>query len=398
MQTKLWVSSGAMVLGLVTASCGSDPETPEQGPSAGMHAATTSPVMTGGAGHPSAAGSTAAGATAAPSAGKSGTTIPTIGAAGSGAAGSTTTSAGSTAAASGGAGAGGTPSSAAGSGGEAAGMGASGMSGAAGSDTTDPGGGFIREDDPTEASAKDKGKFSVEMYTSGFSGAGKDFGGATIYYPTDADPPFAMVAVVPGFTAFQSSIAGWGPFLASHGIVTMTIDTITTSDPPAQRSDELMGALKSLTGENTREGSPLKGKLATDRQAVSGWSMGGGGTLIAASKNPSLKAAVSFAAWGPSGGGMNKVPALMFEGTVDPLAAGMSEPYYDQVPDSTPKMLFEVNGAGHDVANNPRNSMNMIGLYGLSWFKVYLEGDMRYKQFLLAPKPSITAKFETNLQ
>jgi dienelactone hydrolase len=259
---------------------------------------------------------------------------------------------------------------------------------------------FIREDDPTEASAKANGKYMVKMYTSGFSGTGKDFGAATVYYPQDADPPFTSVAVVPGFTAYQSSIAAWGPFLASHGIVTMTIDTLTTSDPPAQRATELDGALKSLQGENEREGSPLKGKLAKDHQGVSGWSMGGGGTLIAASKNASstVRAAVSFAAWGPTGGAMDKVPVLMFEGTTDPLAAGMSEPYYMQVPDSTPKMLFEVNGAGHDVANSPRNSMSTIGLYGLSWFKVYLEGDMRYKQFLLLPKPSITAKFETNVK
>ena len=127
--------------------------------------------------------------------------------------------------------------------------------------------------------------------------------------------------------------------------------------------------------------------------------MGGGGTLIASSKTPSLKAAVSFAAWGPTGGAMDKVPVLMFEATADPLAAGMSDGYYAAVPESVPKMLFEVNGAGHDVANNPRNSSGIIGQYGLSWFKVFFEGDMRYKQFLTAPKPSITtSKFKTNVK
>jgi dienelactone hydrolase len=387
-----------MVVGLATMSCGSDPEASKPG-LAGSGATTG--AVTGVAGRAGAAPTgTAAGSVAQATAGKTGTTIlPTTTAGSSAVAGSGGTTAAGTAAGSS-SGSGGTAgqSYAAGTGGSTAGAGGSaGVGGAAGS-PTDPGDGFIREDAPTEASAKAKGKFTVEMYTSGFSGNRQDFGGATIYYPTDADPPFASVAVVPGFTAYQSSIAGWGPFLASHGIVTMTIDTLTTSDPPAQRSDELMGALKSLVGENTREGSPLKGKLDTTRQGVSGWSMGGGGTLIAASKNPSLKAAVSFAAWGPSGGANNKVPALMFEGTTDPLAAGMSEPYYGQVPDSTPKMLFEVNGAGHEVANNPRNSMGMIGLYGLSWWKVYLENDQRYKQFLLAPKPSITAKFETNVK
>jgi dienelactone hydrolase len=308
---------------------------------------------------------------------------PVTNTAGTGAAGKAGTGAGGMSGTSGAAGAAG--SAAAGSG----------AAGSAGSTST---GGYIREDAPTEASAKMMGKFKVMMYADGFSGVGQDYGGATIYYPTDADPPFAMDAVVPGFTAYQNSIADWGPFLASHGIVTMTIDTLTTSDPPAQRADELMGALKALAAENTRMGSPLMGKLDLTRQAVSGWSMGGGGTLIASAAHPELKCGVSFAAWQPSGGEMDKVPVLMFEATADPLAAGMSDSFYTAVPDSVDKMLFEVAGAGHDVANSPFNSMSIIGLYGLSWFKVYLEGDMRYKQFLLLPAPSITSTFMTNVK
>jgi dienelactone hydrolase len=277
--------------------------------------------------------------------------------------------------------------------GDAAGMGgmagdAAGMGGMAGT-TTDPGDGYHREADPTMMTAMNKGEYTVEKYTSGFR-APQAYGGGTIYYPTDADPPFAAIAVVPGFTAYQNSIQDWGPFLASHGIITMTIDTVTTADPPASRADGLLDALDTIKSENDRAGSPLMGKVDVSRFGVAGWSMGGGGTLIAASKTPTLKAGVSFAAWGPTGGAMNKVPVLMFEATADPLAAGMSDGFYQQTPDSVPKYLFEVSGAGHDVANSPNNSGKIIGLYGLSWFKVFLEGDERYRQFLTAPKPSIT--------
>jgi hypothetical protein len=89
----------------------------------------------------------------------------------------------------------------------------------------------------------------------------------------------------------------------------------------------------------------------------------------------------------------------MFEGTADVLAAGMSDGYYSQVPDSVPKMLFETTGADHFYANDPASQSGIIGLYGLSWMKVFLEGDMRYKQFLTAAKPSITtSKFATNVK
>jgi dienelactone hydrolase len=382
-----WARTCVVSCALTVVACGSDTATGSGPVSTGSGASTA--VPSGGTGATGAAGK----AGSAPATGGAGgvAVVPRagsgpIGVAGiSGAAGKVAAGAGGTAGI-----------VAAGSGGNSGSGGGStaGAGGGTGSST----GGFIREDDPTDASSKANGKYKVMMYTSGFSGAGQGFGGGTMYYPTDADAPFASVAVVPGFSALQNTIADWGPFLASHGIVVMTIDTLTTLDSPDQRADELMAALKSIAGENTRMGSPLMGKLDTSKQCVSGWSMGGGGTLIAAAKNPTLKCGVSFAAWQPTGGAMNMVPVLMFEGTVDPLAAGMSEPFYMQTPDSVSKMLFEVTGAGHDVANSPSNSMGIIGQYGLSWFKVFLEGDTRYMQFLEQPKPSITNTFETNVK
>lgn len=250
------------------------------------------------------------------------------------------------------------------------------------------------------ASGTAKGPYSVKSYASGFKKS-PSYAAGTIYYPEGGNPtpPFGCVIVVPGFTALQNSIMNWGPFLASNGIVTMTIDTLTTGDLPDQRAGELLDALKDCVAENERAGSPLMGKIDKNTTGLMGWSMGGGGTLIAAARTPSLKAAIGLCAWGPSGGTMNKVPMLMFEGTADVLAAGMSDGYYQQTPASTPKMLFEVTGADHFYANDPASQRGIVGLYGLSWMKVFLEGDMRYKQFLTAPKPSITtSKFATNVK
>jgi dienelactone hydrolase len=298
--------------------------------------------------------------------------------------------------------------SASGSGGRpgvvAAGAGAGGAAaptGAAG-DAAPAGGAHIRGPDPTMATAigTAEGPYSVKSYTDGFK-KGTMYLAGTIYYPDggDATPPFGCVIVVPGFTAYQSSIAGWGPFLASNGIVTMTIDTLTTGDFPDQRSGELLDALNDCLNENERADSPLMGKIDKSATGLMGWSMGGGGTLIAASKTPTLKAAIGLCAWGPHSGDMNTVPALMFQGTADVLAAGMSDSYYAAVPESVPKMLFEVGGADHFYANDPAGMGGVVGLYGLSWMKVFLEGDMRYKQFLTAPAPDgTTMKFATNVK
>ncbi|MDG2362604.1 MAG: hypothetical protein P8L80_00715 [Flavobacteriales bacterium] len=54
---------------------------------------------------------------------------------------------------------------------------------------------------------------------------GPDYSGATIYYPTNSTPPYSGMAIVPGYLSAQSTIQNWGPYLASHGFVTMTIGT-----------------------------------------------------------------------------------------------------------------------------------------------------------------------------
>jgi dienelactone hydrolase len=255
---------------------------------------------------------------------------------------------------------------------------------------------LIRGDAPTRESATRAGPFDVDVLTRGLRD-GPDYGTQTLHVPVGAEPPFAGVVVVPGFVSPEASIRAWGPFLASHGIVTLTIGTNSGGDPPDVRADALLDGIETLKAEQSRSGGPLEGRLALDRFAVMGWSMGGGGTLIAANETPALRAAISLAAWSP---GVrftdNQVPTLLLAGSADILAGGQSQGFFDSIPESTPKMLFEVAGGPHDIANDPSSAGGEIGRYGLSWMKVFLEGDERYRQFLLET-PSSESDFRDNL-
>ena len=53
--------------------------------------------------------------------------------------------------------------------------------------------------------------------------------------------------------------------------------------------------VEALKEEHARSGSPLAGRLDVTRFAVAGWSMGGGGCLLAALADPSLKSVLAFA-------------------------------------------------------------------------------------------------------
>ena len=258
-------------------------------------------------------------------------------------------------------------------------------------------GGITRGPAPTSQSASRNGPYRVQSSTQGFRN-GPNFSESTLWWPTDAEPPFAIVAVVPGWVSTEADIREWGPFLASHGIVAMTAGTNDPlGDLPPDRKAALLDILVTLRAENTRTGGPLVGKLDITRQATMGWSMGGGGSLLAAEETPSLKAAISMCGWNPAYDASRvRVPSLMFASEFDPLAGGQSQYFYDTMPATTPKLIWEAPGGDHWLFNTPKNLSGAVGRYGLSWLKVYLEGDKRYLPFLKERPPEPT-DFRHNL-
>jgi dienelactone hydrolase len=249
---------------------------------------------------------------------------------------------------------------------------------------------------PTAESASRPGSFQV-LTLSDELRDGPDYGSQTLHIPQGAPGPLAGVAIIPGLGEDESSIAAWGPFLASHGIVALTIGTNDTGDSVEERASALLDALETIKAEDERAGSPLEGKLALDRMAVMGWSMGGGATLLASSRTPSLKAAVTLAAWNDGASFEDEqVPTLLLAGSADEDAGGQSQDFFESIPASTPKLLFEVQGGTHTIANNPSAASGVVGRFGLAWLKVFLEGDERYRALLLE-EPSAASDFRENL-
>ena len=110
--------------------------------------------------------------------------------------------------------------------------------------------------------------------------------GATVYYPTNASPPFSGIVFCPPYTGTQSNFAAWGPFFASHGIVLVTMDTSSTLISVDQRAIEQRMVLDLLKAERNRPGSPLYNKIDPERVGAMGWSMGGGASWINSAEYP----------------------------------------------------------------------------------------------------------------
>ena len=168
--------------------------------------------------------------------------------------------------------------------------------------------------DPTAASLSADGPYAVSTQTIG-SGGG--FAGGTVYSPNTAGK-YAVVAFCPGFTNTQSAVQPLGRRLATHGFVVVTMNTNSTLDYPASRATQIIAALNRVTALTT---GPVAGKMDTARRVASGYSMGGGGALIAAKNNPSLKAAVGFAPYSTDKSfSSDTVPAAMIAGSSDTTA------------------------------------------------------------------------------
>lgn len=221
-----------------------------------------------------------------------------------------------------------------------------------------------------------RGPYKTASYTIAGTGC--------VYYPTDAEPPFAAVTVSDGFLgaggcgSFQTG--QWGPLYASWGIVAMIVET-GSSDQPNQRGRALLEGIAAFKTENTKSGSPLNGKLS-GRYGTSGFSMGGGGTSYASRDDKTLLTSVAIMPWGPVTSGVT-TPTLVICGSSDGTAPCSSHGnnLYRGIGGTTPKMRVQIN-SGH--AGQPGSGGGKSGEYGLAFQKVFLEGDQRWRPFLVA--------------
>ena len=182
---------------------------------------------------------------------------------------------------------------------------------------------------------------------------------ATIYHPTLETKAHACIVIVSGFGCGEHSMAAWGPFYASHGIVAMTIGTPSPyKDFPAQRCQALLDAVGALQAEHTRAGSLLEGRLAVDRCAVQGWSLGGGAVLLAALEKPSLKCVIALS---PHTGNDHRllgnltdvVPTLFLVGEKDTVSPAHTFAWPQYRNTAAPSLIFEIANGDHCAANGP---------------------------------------------
>ncbi|MFD5246722.1 alpha/beta hydrolase family protein [Amycolatopsis sp. NPDC058340] len=250
---------------------------------------------------------------------------------------------------------------------------------------------YQRGPDPTMASIEaERGPFAVTEISVA---RGNGFGGGTLHFPNDTSQgTFGAVAVAPGFGESELFLRWFGPRLASQGFVVLTVETNSVFDFPSARADQLLAALKFMV-----EQSRAKDRIDTSRLAVMGISMGGGGTLEAAVRNPALKAAIPIVPWNIGGGYAGiRTPTLVIAGEGDIIAPTPihAKAFYDSLAPGLNKGYVEIAGGGHIAPALPNVT---TAKYSISWLKRFVDNDTRYEQFLCPiPKDPKTSAFLGN--
>lgn len=229
------------------------------------------------------------------------------------------------------------------------------------------------------------GPFSVNSFNenSGIRN-GPDYAGSTIYYPTNNNSNLlSSIVMVPGFMNTELTIQNWGPFLASHGIITMTIGTNLLTDSHIQRRDALIDAIISLKNENQRLLSPLFGKIDTTSVAVGGFSKGGGGAQLVASIDSNIRAIIALYPWldNPNASDLNhSTPVMIISGQLDAIAppAIHANLHYSLTPNSTNKLKYEIAFASHDAVSGPYAGGGDAGVKVVAWLQTFLLRDSCY--------------------
>ncbi|TQL66274.1 cutinase [Nocardioides albertanoniae] len=243
---------------------------------------------------------------------------------------------------------------------------------------------YQRGPDPTASSVLSHGTFALS--TTSVSSAVSGFGGGTIYYPSSTDEgTYGGVVLAPGFTASSWMYDSIARRAASHGFVVFAIDTNSIYDQPGSRGTQILAAVDYL---KKGASSAVASRLDESRIAVSGHSMGGGGTLEAAKANSSLKAAVALQPWHTDKTWPEvRVPTMIIGAEDDTIApvASHSIPFYTSATGAREKAYGEVAGAGHLIANTDDDWQ---GRLYVTWLKRYVDDDTRYSQFLCPPPSS----------
>ena len=199
-----------------------------------------------------------------------------------------------------------------------------------GGDDPDPG-----PIDPNAQELTNPGSYEICYYDNGIDS--RDYASARMFYPCDLSAgPFPATTLTGGYTNSKEDMYWLAHHLTTHGYVVMAMTPTNKYGQPPVWAKAQHAGFAMLATENSDSNSPLEGKIDLDARNLMGFSMGGGGVLLASGEmGDAHTSTIALAPWlgthDPDYGNMG-TPTLIL-GSEDDELAYYSEDYYDMLPD-----------------------------------------------------------------
>ena len=228
----------------------------------------------------------------------------------------------------------------------------------------------------------------VCAYTSGLSSW--SYSSARVTYPcTLSKAAYPATTLTGGFSNTKEQMTWLSEHLSSHGYIVITITPNNIFGAPTGWESAHKAGIAKLKSERSRSASPLYNKIDLSKLSLAGFSMGGGGALLAAADLGSqVKVAVPMAPYlgfnNPNYSAIN-ANVLIQAGANDTVAFPSTvASYYQSLPTGISRALTTFRDATHLDWINTGNTTRQARLKTLvtSWLKVYLDGNTDYATYL----------------
>ncbi len=123
-----------------------------------------------------------------------------------------------------------------------------------------------------------------------------DYKEAVFYYPCDLSVPLPALTLTGGYNNTYRNLLWMTEHLAENGYIVLTLTPNNINGDVGEWKQLHLSGQQLLTSENAEQNSALSGKIDINRLGLAGFSMGGGGVLLAGAElGDKIKAITAFA-------------------------------------------------------------------------------------------------------
>jgi hypothetical protein len=214
-------------------------------------------------------------------------------------------------------------------------------------------------------------------------GSSSGISSVRVYYPKDSLTHLA-VTLTGGFSNTKENMYWLAEYLSKNGFIVFAISASNNLSVGGYENAH-KGGVNLIKSENTRSGSPIKGKVKSI--GLTGYSMGGGAVAnVGNSLGSQVTVVVGMAPYAPSSFLWSmKAPTVFLTGGADIIAPSALNalPAYNSLPSSLKKALVSIALIDHLawMLGGPSGADEYI----CAWLKYYVDGDATYKSTLNNP-------------